>query len=91
MSKVFALLFLGASLAPLGAVAQTVECQQLKCASNQCAHQCVGGSCSDYCVRQEPISSNANVQRNDFDLRVPNATPELGEKIRKLIEQDAAQ
>jgi len=65
------------------ALAQDDVCR--KCRSKQCAHQCFAGICSWYCVKTE--QPKAQSQGTDLHLHLPNATPELAARIRRLIEE----
>jgi hypothetical protein len=85
MTKIAVGIFLIVSISALNeAVAQT--CAK-PCPSNQCAVQCYKGSCDAYCVRiVRPADTAVRSQPGELRLNIPNATPELAEKIRRAIE-----
>jgi hypothetical protein len=73
------------SLTANAAFAQT--CKK-PCPSHQCAEQCYNGACDWYCVRDiGPLPAEASKPPGKFTLTIPNATPQLAEKIRRAIEE----
>jgi hypothetical protein len=70
---------------PFAATSASAQTCTKPCPSHQCAEQCYKGDCESYCVRDVgPVI--ASRQPGKFTLTVPNASPELAEKIRRAIE-----
>jgi len=88
----FCIALLAGTLTASSSLAQT--CTK-PCPSHQCAIQCLGPNCSAYCVRSvgpklsgsaKQSGSGATEPSGDLHITIPNASPELAEKIRRSIE-----